>query len=296
MPKKVSRRNFIKRLFSGALALGSVGIGGYYYANEIEPRLLDVTQYKLKHSSIPKDFNGFRIIQFSDTHLGFHYNLAQFQKLIKKINDLQPDLIVFTGDLLDHPTEFNQVSDVTKILSNLNSRYGKFAVYGNHDHGGYGTDIYKEIIINSGFTLLVNDSKPITLPNGNSIYLLGIDDAMLGQPDIKAALQNTEEQSYKILLSHAPDLAETTSLYPIQLQLSGHSHGGQIQLPFYGPVVTPPFGEKYPEGFYLLGTHNELTLYVNRGIGTTRLPFRMFSKPELTLFTLSSELNEQDVS
>src|SRR5699024_2934241 len=95
--------------------------------------------------------------------------------------------------------------------------------------------------------------------------------------------------SYKILLSHAPDLADEAALFNIHLQLSGHSHGGQIKIPFVGAIVKPPYAEKYYEGFYKIGDNPPLTLYVNRGIGTTRLPFRFLSRPELTVFTLVSE-------
>ncbi len=264
-----------------------MSVGGYTYAGRIEPKLLKINKYQISHLDIPADFENIKIIQFSDTHLGFQYTLEQLQELVEEINHHKPDILFFTGDLLDEPNKYGEFERVITILKKLKAPLGKYAVYGNHDHGGYGTDIFKRIMEESDFTLLLNDSIKIEKNAQNSIYLLGIDDAMLGQPDISAALANVPDDAYKILLSHAPDLADNAAMFNIQLQLSGHSHGGQIQIPLLGALVKPPYGEKYYEGFYTVGEEKPLTLYVNRGLGTTRLPFRFLSVPELTIFTLS---------
>jgi uncharacterized protein len=289
MPKKVTRRTLLKKIagiFMTAIGLGS---GGYFYAHKIEPEMLDIQRHKISHPLIPTSFNEIKIVQFSDTHLGFQYTLTQLKELMKKINSIRPDLIFFTGDLMDEPNKYTDSAKIIPLLQKLEARLGKFSIYGNHDHGGYGSDIYKNLMMQSGFTLLQNDYQKIQLPDSSSIYVIGIDDAMLGRPDIALPLRNVPPEAYKILLSHAPDLAEPASHMNIQLQLSGHSHGGQIKIPFYGPLVTPPFASKFHEGFYTVGDSNPLTLYVNRGLGTTRLPFRFMSKPELTVFTLKSE-------
>lgn len=288
MPKKVTRRSFLKRAFGSLFTVVGIGGGGYYYALNIEPKLLDVSNYKIINKAIPPSFNNFKIIQFSDTHLGFHYDLKQLKKLVHKINQLKPDLIFFTGDLMDAPNKYQETNQIIPILKELEAPFGKFAIYGNHDHGGYGSDIYKSIMAESNFTLLLNSHQEIKLLDGSHFYVIGIDDAMLGKPNIITAIEGIPDDAYKILLSHAPDLADDAALYPIQLQLSGHSHGGQIKIPFAGALVKPPYAENYHEGFYEIG-NTPLTLYVNRGIGTTRLPFRFLSKPELTLFTLHSE-------
>lgn len=243
----------------------------------------------MKHALIPKSFNGIKMIQFSDTHLGFQYNLSQFEKLVEKINKLQPDLIFFTGDLMDEPNKFSEINQLVPLLQKLHAPLGKFCIFGNHDHGGYGSNIYRNIMETTNFKVLLNESEAIKLKDGSFIYLLGIDDAMLGKPDLPLALKNIPYNCFKILLSHAPDLAESTAHYPVQWQLSGHSHGGQVKIPFIGALVTPPFAQIYTEGLYTVGERNSLALYVNRGIGTTRLPFRFMAKPELTVFTLKTE-------
>jgi uncharacterized protein len=289
MSEQITRRTFIKRAVGTVLTAAGLGTGGYFYAREVEPRMLDITRHTIKNAVLPSGFDGVRIIQFSDTHIGFQYKMEQLEQLISQINDLNPDMIVFTGDLLDDPRHFTQKNKLISMLSNLDAPLGKYAVYGNHDHGGYGSDLYKQIMEQSGFSLLLNTSANIKLLDGSSIWIAGIDDAMLGKPDLNASMDNIPSNSYTILLSHAPDKADEAADHQIQLQLSGHSHGGQIQIPFYGPLVTPPFAENYVEGFYTAGRNNSLTLYVNRGLGTTRLPFRFLSQPELAIFTLKNE-------
>ncbi|MBP2239943.1 putative MPP superfamily phosphohydrolase [Cytobacillus eiseniae] len=290
MPKKITRRSFLKRTFGSIIAIFGLGGGTYYYSKEIETKLTDVTYHEIINPAIPTSFNDFKIVQFSDTHLGFQYNSQQLKKLVERINRLNPDVIFFTGDLMDAPNEYDEENIIIPILKELKAPFGKFAIYGNHDHGGYGTDIYKSIMQKTDFQLLLNSHHKINLVDESSIYIIGVDDAMLGKPDILSAVHGIPDDSYKILLSHAPDFADEASAYNVQLQLSGHTHGGQVQVPLVGALVKPPFGEKYHEGFYQIG---QTTLYVNRGLGTTRLPFRFLSKPELTVFTLKSLKKEK---
>ncbi|WP_066066264.1 metallophosphoesterase [Neobacillus soli] len=289
MAKKQTRRSFLKRSIGSFLTVLGLSSGGLLYANRIEPSLLEIKQQQIKHSLIPRSFDGLKIVQFSDTHLGFQYTLNQFKKLVDTINEIKPELIFFTGDLMDEPNKYMELNKLAAILTELQAPLGKFCVFGNHDHGGYGSEIYRNIMETTNFTVLLNESTPIKVKNGGSIYLLGIDDAMLGKPDLPLALKKVPNNKFSILLSHAPDLADAASHFPIHWQLSGHSHGGQVKIPFIGALVKPPFAEIYPEGLYTIGAEKPLSLYVNRGIGTTRLPFRFMAKPELTVFTLKSE-------
>ncbi|WP_317845700.1 metallophosphoesterase [Bacillus sp. S3] len=240
MAKDHTRRTFLKRTFGSFLAVLGLSSGGYIYAHRIEPSLLDIQKRQIKHRLIPKSFDGITMVQFSDTHLGFQYNLDQFKKLAAKINNLKPDIILFTGDLLDEPNKFTEMNKLMTILETLQAPLGKYCIFGNHDHGGYGSAIYRNIMETTNFTVLLNESAPIKLPDGSTIYLLGIDDAMLGAPDLPLALKDVPNNRFKLLLSHAPDLAETASQYPIQWQISGHSHGGQVKIPLIGALVTPP--------------------------------------------------------
>lgn len=283
----MNRRTFIKRSFGSLITLIGLSGGTYFYARDIEPNLLKITEEPIHYPNIPTAFHNFKIVQFSDTHIGFHYDLDQFKELAIKINQLQPDLILFSGDLVDKPNQFYWDDRIVEILRSMNAEYGKYWIYGNHDHGGYGTEIVKDIMEAGEFILLQNESVPIN-KEGSYFTLAGIDDVMLGKPDLNKALQNQQEKDFTILLSHEPDFADITKNYPVQVQLSGHSHGGQVRFPFIGDLYTPPYAEKYVQGKYEL--KQNFTLYVNSGIGTTRLPYRFLCKPELHMYELKSEL------
>jgi uncharacterized protein len=283
MEQKYTRRNFLKKSFSFLISSIFLTTIGYFYARFIEPKRLTVTNHVIYHPLIPKSFDGIKIVQFSDTHIGHFYDLKQLKRVVHKINELKPDIVVFTGDLMDEPNKYPFTKHIIPILSTIQAPLGKFSIYGNHDHGGYGTDIYLDIMNKSGFRTLVNEHTFIKLVDNSKIAIAGLDDMMLGKPNFTAMTKNIPPNTYTIALLHEPDGANLTSAYSVHLQLSGHSHGGQIQVPFFGPLVTPPLAAQYYEGFYQI---DNLTLYVNRGLGTTRMPFRFLSVPELTVFTL----------
>ncbi|PMC35111.1 metallophosphoesterase [Bacillus sp. UMB0899] len=286
MTKLYSRRSFLKGLFSITIGGILTGASGYTYARYFEPSFLEINKLKITHPKIPKSFDGFKIVQFSDTHLSEYFTIDRLKTIVGKINSLNPDVLFFTGDLMDEPNQYTQIKEIVPILEKLEAPFGKFAVYGNHDHGGYGTDIYRNVITMAGFTVLQNEVKNISMLDGNKISISGIDDLMLGKPSYEGTLGNLNENTFNILLAHEPDAALKSKNYPVHLQLSGHSHGGQVQLPFYGPLITPPYATEYFEGMYDVGN---MKLYVNRGLGTTRLPFRFLSVPELTQITLLSQ-------
>ncbi|WP_163536659.1 metallophosphoesterase [Gracilibacillus sp. YIM 98692] len=283
----MNRRTFLKKIIGGMVTLLGLSGGTYYYAKELEPSMLDIHRITINSSNIPEGFEGFTILQFSDTHIGFHYTVEQMKELVKTMNNLEADIVVFTGDLVDNPQSYEWDSRIGSLLSNIQAKSGKYWIYGNHDHGGYGTDILKETFDQSGFELLRNSHR-LLKSNNDRIMLAGIDDVMLGNPDVEKAIQNGDTNLFTILLSHEPDYADLIKNFPVDVQLSGHSHGGQVQIPFLGYIYTPYLAEKYVEGHYQIG-EKPLQLYVSRGIGTTRLPYRFFCKPEITLYQLSSK-------
>ncbi|WP_409978169.1 metallophosphoesterase [Anoxybacteroides tepidamans] len=283
---QINRRTFLKKSALSLLGGMFVASFGYYYARFIEPSRLTVTEHSIVHPLIPKGFDGVTILQFSDTHLGHYYSLDRLSHIVKRINDISPDLVVFTGDLIDAPNQYPYIDDIIPILSDIRAPLGKFSIYGNHDHGGYGTDLYRNIMERAGFRMLLNEHVMIELIDNSKIAIAGSDDLMLGKPHFDRMFHQISPSTYTILLLHEPDGAMKAARYPVHLQLSGHSHGGQIQLPFIGPLITPPLAIQYYEGFYKI---QDLTLYVNRGLGTTRMPFRFLSPPELTVFTLKHQ-------
>lgn len=240
----MNRRSFLKYIVGGLFSFIGISGGTYYYAREIEPKSLEINTLNISSKKIPHSFNHLKIVQFSDTHVGFHYTLAQLKKLIKKINQLQPDIIVFTGDLIDAPNQYNENTQLSEALLELNAPHGKYWVYGNHDHGGYGTDLIESIMRNANFTLLQNSCESIQIDN-QAITLAGIDDAILGSPDLHTTLDKVDPSQFTILLSHEPDIADTTINFPVDVQLSGHSHGGQVRLPIIGHIYTPEIGRAH---------------------------------------------------
>lgn len=279
----MNRRAFLKRTFGSLLALLGISGSTYVYARNIEPSMLHIQKETITSPKITPAFNGFKIIQFSDTHIGFQYTLAQFRELVQKINAYEPDLIVFTGDLVDNPDQYDFGNELDSLLQSLRAAHGKLWVYGNHDHGGYGTDILRKVMLRGGFQLLQNSHQAIE-KNDERILIAGIDDVILGKPDLGKALRNTNPDLFTILLAHEPDFAETTTKFPVDVQLSGHSHGGQVRMPFIGSLYTPAYAQRYIQGKHIIGDH--LTLFVDKGLGTTRLPYRFLCEPEIHLYTL----------
>ncbi|MCM3749849.1 metallophosphoesterase [Paenibacillus pasadenensis] len=265
-------------------------MGTWFYAARIEPRSLSVTNIEITSKQVSDSLDGIRIVQFSDTQLGESFTAQQLGNLAKRINSLQPDLVVFTGDLIDHYTRYglDNRKQAQRALAGINAPLGKFAVYGNHDRGGGGSGRYERYLEAAGFKVLVNEIYPIVTADGDRLVLAGLDDYLLGEPKPESTLMQLRPDDFNLLLLHEPDPADRFSEYPIDLQLSGHSHGGQIRIPFMAPLVTTSLGETYVAGPYSLpGQYRPMTLYVNRGIGTTRMPLRLFSRPELTLIRLA---------
>lgn len=264
-----------------------IGICVFVDARYIEPKLLVVKEQKIVTKKLTQE-EPLRVVQFSDVHLRNDDTLETFKRVINKINDLNADIIIFTGDLIDDNKSFTQEEVATQLLKELKATYGKFAVYGNHDHGGNGTKRYARMMAGADFTLLVNEQQTLDLGNGNKITLTGVDDIVLGHPDFTAAFQNTDPSAYQLFLSHAPDVVDKVQTQNIDLQLSGHSHGGQVRVPFIGAPFTAPYGRQYIKGLYEVAEKNDMLLYVNSGIGTSQLPYRFMNPPEITLFLISN--------
>ncbi|WP_442600810.1 metallophosphoesterase [Paenibacillus sp. KN14-4R] len=261
------------------------------YARFVEPGLLAVTRHEVKSSHLPKGFHDKKIVQFSDTHLGDYYSIPQLKTLVQQINQEKPDIVVFTGDLVDNFHGYSGKSEtIATVLSEIKSSLGKYAVYGNHDRGGGGNRHYEKIMKDAGFTVLVNETQEITLPSKEKISISGLDDFLLGEPNIEGTLGKLKPDGFHMLLVHEPDVVDQLTSYAVDLQLSGHSHGGQVKLPGGIALVTVPLARKYIEGqYWIQGDNGPIQLYVNRGIGTTRAPLRLLSKPELSVFTLMKE-------
>lgn len=275
----MSRRQF---LVSGTLALGGTVAGtGLYVSRHNEADKLVIDRLILPIKGLHAGLEGFRLVQLSDFHL---YPLTKpdlVRHAVTLANELQPDLIVLTGDYVWRKVD--AIFELAPILVGLNARHGVYAAMGNHD---LWTDVS---VVRRGFDearlpYLINQGVPIS-QDGGTFYLVGLDDGWAGQPDLPGARVGAPADAPIVLLMHEPDLADYYAQQPgIALQLSGHSHGGQVRFPrLGGALILPYLGRKYDMGLYRV---EEMWLYTNRGIGVTNEPVRLNCAPEITEITL----------
>ena len=281
---KISRRKF---LYAGAVAGAGLAVAADGLSESNHPLLV---RQEITLRRLPKSFDGFTIAHLSDFHYEDHFSVVPIRKSVEMVNGLRPDLTVLTGDFVTVPLfsrqRFLRESAETAlpcavVLEHIQGP--KFAILGNHD-----AITNPPMIIRAfqehGIPVLRNTSIPLERGSGR-IWLAGIDDLLRGTPRIDLTLQGIPPDETTILLAHEPDYADQVSLLPVDLQLSGHSHGGQIWIPGIGAPWLPEMSHRYPRGLYKVG---DLTLYTNMGIGTIRAPIRINCPPEVTVITLRS--------
>lgn len=285
MNLKVSRRDFLKVIkFLGGAAF--TALGGNYYVKEYEPSNLEVSHIEISLASLPREFNGFRILQISDIHIGGWMNRERFTKVVDLVLQQEFDLIVMTGDYVIGRS-WSEVLDIAaedfiEVITPLTQTNKVIAVMGNHDHR---TDPVRSrtMLTGAGILELKNDVYRLD-KDGASLYIAGLDDIYVGADRLDLLLLKLPADVPTILLVHEPDFADETSVTgKFLLQLSGHSHGGQVVVPFVGPIVLPRWARKYPTGLYNLGG---MWLYTNRGVGMSEPFVRFNCRPEITVFTL----------
>jgi predicted MPP superfamily phosphohydrolase len=286
---RISRRDVLKLMGVAALDILLLTIGGVGYGYFMEPNWFKVETIRLKLPRLTRRFSGLRLAQISDIHMGGWMNLERLQRAADLILDQKPDVLLITGDFLiggDITAISEQtIQDLTTGLSRLASAVPTFAVLGNHD---YWVDVktVRHVLSASGITELTNSVHTLKRDE-ETLHLCGVDDLWEGEARIDDVIAQLKDSSSAILLAHEPDFADTSAATGrFDLQLSGHTHGGQVVLPWVGPPVLPYLGRKYPSGLYKIG---EMFQYTNRGIGMARLPLRINCPPEITVFVLESQ-------
>jgi len=280
---KISRRGFLKAT-AGMAALGVAGVvgavGSYEYGVHLATEWLAVEQVEIPLRKLKPALEGLKIVQLSDLHLYPYTQLDLIQQAIQTTNALNPDLVVLTGDYVLSTAE--AIFDLAPVLSTLNARYGVFGILGNHDLWT-DADTVRAGFAANGLPMLRNEGIELDI-GGALLYLAGVDDGWSGQPDLKTALNEHRGNTPVILLAHEPDLAdEFAGDGRVSLQLSGHSHGGQVRIPGLGALVLPYLGQKYDQG---LNRVNDMWVYTNRGLGVIPPPVRLNCRPEITEITL----------
>lgn len=249
------------------------------YAFKVEPFMVHTNNISLGDNQKKTQL---KLVQISDIQVSKAYESNRLDKVIDKVNEQKPDVIVFTGDLFDNYSKYSHESEIIAKLSAMKAKIGKYAVWGNHDYGGGAARVYEYVMNQSGFTVLKNTGQTIATDSGKKIFIGGLDDSLLGNPSVNQTLAYRQKYDYSILLTHEPDVADQFVNTNTQLALAGHSHGGQIWIPF--KPITNVLARKYVRGMYTLS--DGMKLYVNTGLGTTSLHARFNVVPEVTAFSI----------
>ena len=270
------------RRLAGAAAL--IGAGGLLYAREVEPRRLEVVRPELTLPRLAAAFDGYRIVQIGDLHLDDWSKPERLDRTAEMVNEERPDLVVVTGDFASYSARRLDTGRLVGALRRLSAPDGVLAILGNHD---YLTDVklIRQCIREAGLTELINEV--VTLERGGSeLHVAGIDDVMEGRSRLDLVLGELPESGAAVLLAHEPDFADVAAATGrFDLQLSGHSHGGQVRVPLLGRAVLPPFSQRYTRGLHRVGG---MLVYTNRGLGTVHARLRFGCRPEITALTLRS--------
>ncbi len=280
----ISRRKFI-----GA-ALGTTALAGltFGYAYGIEPLQIEIASVELLLPRLAAEFDKYKVVQLSDIHLdNIQMDSARLAGIVAQINQLTPDLIVITGDFITashHKTGAVSADELVRPLRQLNATDGVFGILGNHDHE-QAPAMVQDVLQTAGIIELRNDVHTLKRADA-ALHIAGVDDVLEEKADLNQVFAKLPENGAAILLAHEPDFADTTAeTGRFDLQLSGHSHGGQIAVPLLGPVILPPYGKKYPQGLYQV---RNMLLYTNRGVGMVPPRVRLNCQPEITAFTLAA--------
>lgn len=256
-------------------------IGILLYAHFIETKNFKITEQSIQ-ANISESFNGFKIVQFSDLLIASTKTIDDLEEIVNEINNLKPDIIVFTGDLIkkDYDIKDNEIEKIKELLKNLNCTLYKYATIGDNDQ-----ESYKEIMTDSDFIILDNESNYIFYKDLTPIKITGITDVS----DLEKALSISDDldASYNIVITHQPDNIEILATYDIDLVLAGHSLLGQIRLPFIGGIIKKDGATKYIDNYYKV---NDTIMYVSSGLGIdNNYYFRLFNKPEINLYRLTQK-------
>ena len=275
--EKEPKKRPIRKLFFSLLLIIVLTI---IYARYIGTTGLFLREYKI----INKNINELKIVHFSDFHYGRTTSLKNLQNLVNNINKTKPDIIFFTGDLIDKDTKINdeEMNNIIKNLKQLNSTYGNYYVNGEDDDS---FDKYNYIMDTSNF-ININDNYDIIYNKKNeSILITGLS-TKNNTTFLEEVFKDEAFYNYKINIMHYPDLFDDISIYNYDLVLAGHSHNGQINIPFYGPINKYKNSKNYYKPYYKI---NDTYLYISSGIGTTDYSFRLFNRPSYNLYRLEKK-------
>ncbi|BAZ38644.1 putative Ser/Thr protein phosphatase family protein [Calothrix sp. NIES-4101] len=256
-----------------------------FYAYFIEPNWIEINSLQLTLPHLATEFDEYKIVQISDIHVNKWMTQTRLRRIFRLVNQQKPDLIAITGDFITRRQE-RFIPNLEATMGELQAKDGKFGVLGNHDYWA-DANLVSRAMAQTNVVNLANSFQTIQRGDGK-LYIAGVDDIYVGKDRLDLVLQSLpKDDNAAILLAHEPDFADITATKNrFDLQLSGHSHSGQIRIPFLPPLYLPQLGQKYYAGMYQL---QSMLLYTNRGIGMTGLHLRFNCRPEITVITLNAK-------
>jgi predicted MPP superfamily phosphohydrolase len=276
-----TRRQFLQR----AAAVGAVAVVGDGIL--LAPNFPHIVRQEFRLQRWPERLNGFTVAVLSDFHYDPLFSVHPLRAAIGMVNAVHPDLVVLVGDFVSVPPFGDEkkaafaAEPCARLLRQITAPHGLWAVMGNHDDATDPEHVTRALQAEN-IQVLANQSHPIE-QDGGRFWLAGVDDVLNGTADLATTMHSVPAGEAVILLAHEPDFADEAARFPIDLQLSGHSHGGQIRIPFLPPLYLPELAKKYVWGTYHVGP---LTLHTSAGLGTIGIPMRLNCPPEITLLTL----------
>lgn len=261
----------------------------YLYTTYVSTSKLIVKEERIVNKKLPSSFDGLKIIHFSDLHYGSTVFYGDIKKIVKEINNRKPDIVVFTGDLVNNGYELDtkEQEKIIKILKSIDTKLGKYAVSGEEDG-----DIFNTIMKQSNFIVLDNTSEFIYNNDNEPILLVGLSSKLSGDINIDDSFAYFADPSHNtkiftVSLMHEPDsVDEIFQKYSSDLILAGHSHNGNIRIPYLGALRKVEGAKKYDQSYYKV---NGAELYISSGIGTNGPGFRLFCRPSINFFRISSK-------
>lgn len=270
-----------------ALSGSALAIEGFFR----EPHHPVAEHIAVRLARLPEAFQGFRIAQITDIHFGPYMDQPGVERAVRLAQEFQPDLVALTGDFVSHPLrQHNGVAGARNAepCADVFARWQgvpMIAVLGNHDHWN-NPDIVAASLAKRGILVLRNGSQAIEREK-QILWVAGIDDALAERADLGQALARIPPTGATILLAHEPDFADHAAKFPVDLQLSGHSHGGQVRIPGIGPIILPAMAHKYHTGLHRVG---RLQVFTSHGIGVINPPVRLNCPPKVSLITLHKDI------
>jgi len=274
--KKITRRRFLK-LAGGA---GAVGVAASYPVF-VERYIVLTNTYRIPVPNLPPAFAGLRIVHLTDLHYGFLVPMSLIRSVVARANRIKRDLIVCTGDYVHEKRATDQIDAVWPVLSGLDAPSGVLSVLGNHDHWA-DTERSRHWLGKTGQDLS-HRVRPITRANSR-LWFAGAGDLWEDHQDLDGLLDEIPEDECRIVLAHNPDTADTKSTSRVDLMLSGHTHGGQVDIPFVGTPILPVRNKSYSHG--LKTSPRGFPVFISRGIGWAVYPMRFNCFPEIAVLEL----------